>query len=169
MELNLGLQIGTELISCGKRRGEKMAGLGWRAKVTGVRFLSKARLLEFIETKGPIPKAPSSGEAYLLFEFDEVSAIQNLELDAVHKKHRRGSEYMPVRVSWGRCWRGSKGIGCGGSLVAPSGLEEWVVCECRALPRAIVVCLVGARWGQSQREVLWFARNGFLIGSRVFR
>lgn len=110
VELNLGLEIGTELIPCGGGRGEKLQGLGWRAKVTGVRFLSLERLREFLATRGEIPKAPESGAAYLLFEFSEGSPIEVLQLDEVHCKHRRGSRFMPVRVNWSEIW-GSRDLG----------------------------------------------------------
>jgi predicted component of viral defense system (DUF524 family) len=102
LDLNLSTELGSEFLPAGKGQGGKMTGLGWRAKIRGARFLSSEKLKAYIEDKGQSDKIQSSGsgESYLLYEFDQISPIQKLDLSEVHSRHKSGSEYMAVSCSW---------------------------------------------------------------------
>ena len=102
LNLNLSTELGSEFLPAGKGQGGKMTGLGWRAKIRGARFLSSEKLKAYIEDRDQSDKIQSSGsgESYLLYEFDQISPIQKLDLSEVHDRHKSGSEYMAVSCSW---------------------------------------------------------------------
>ncbi|MBK1834165.1 DUF2357 domain-containing protein [Roseibacillus ishigakijimensis] len=101
VEIDLGVEVGSEFIPCSGGRGQALVGLGWRAKVRAVRYLSLSKLLCYLKTRNiEPPRPPKSAKAYLLFEFDEVCEFASLQLGEIHKEHRQGSRYMPVRVKW---------------------------------------------------------------------
>jgi hypothetical protein len=75
--------------------------MGWRGKITAARFLSKEKLRHYIENKGLGEKlSPGSVDHYLLFEFNEITAMKKLDLSGVHKQYRSGSDYMAVTCGW---------------------------------------------------------------------
>lgn len=103
LNLDLSIEVGTELIPCGGKG--HIAGLGWRAKIRSVRFIAKEKLIEWlIQEKPEVDPSthPKSSEHYLLFEFDDVSALEKLDLDTVHQARRAKGEskYMAVRCKW---------------------------------------------------------------------
>jgi predicted component of viral defense system (DUF524 family) len=101
IDLNLSIEIGSEFIPCGRGRAEKLRGMGWRGKITAARFLSKEKLRHYIENKGLGEKlSPGSVDHYLLFEFNEITAMKKLDLSGVHKQYRSGSDYMAVTCGW---------------------------------------------------------------------
>jgi len=101
LSLNLSVEIGSEFIPCGGAQGQPIKGLGWRAKITSARFMSKEKLSKFIKEKGLSEHLkPSSVKHYLVYEFKEATTINTLNLDAVHKKHRAESKYMAVSCKW---------------------------------------------------------------------
>jgi predicted component of viral defense system (DUF524 family) len=100
LNLDLSIQVGTELIPCGGTG--RITGLGWRAKIRSVRFIAKERLIEWLKQEKPEVDPgthPKSSEHYLLFEFDDVSGLEKLDLDNVHQARRAKGEskYMAVR------------------------------------------------------------------------
>jgi hypothetical protein len=59
-------------------------------------------LIEYIsdrELTGRI-KQPSNAEHYLLFEFDDATTFNQMDLTTVYRKHRSGSDYMAVTCDW---------------------------------------------------------------------
>lgn len=103
LNLDLSIQVGTELIPCGGKG--RITGLGWRAKIRSVRFIAKEKLIEWLKQEKPEVDPgthPKSSEHYLLFEFDDVSALEKLDLDTVHQARRAKGEskYMAVRCKW---------------------------------------------------------------------
>jgi predicted component of viral defense system (DUF524 family) len=101
LDLDLSIEVGSEFLPCGGGQGKPIAGLGWRAKITSARFMSKEKLSEYIKIKGLTAKLkPSSVDHYLIFEFKEATEINKLDLDEVHKNHRSGSKYMAVSCRW---------------------------------------------------------------------
>jgi len=103
LDLDLSIEIGSELIPCGGAQGEKITGLGWRAKITSARFMAKEKLEKFIADKGLSSKLSlGSATHYLVFEFKEASEIKPLDLDDLHKKYSKqaGSKYMAVTCLW---------------------------------------------------------------------
>lgn len=102
LDLNLSIEVGSEFIPCGGKQGSSKMGYGWRAKVHSARFIAKEKLISYIEVRGLAGqiKEPSNAHYYLLFEFDEATDFQKLNLTEVYRKHRSGSDYMAVTCSW---------------------------------------------------------------------
>jgi predicted component of viral defense system (DUF524 family) len=101
LDLNLSIEVGSEFIPCGGGRGAPKTGHGWRAKVRSARFISKDKLKDFIAGRDlSAVLNPNSVDHYLLFEFDEATDFQKLDLTEVYRKHRSGSDYMAVTCSW---------------------------------------------------------------------
>ena len=101
LDLDLSIEIGSEFLPCGGGQGKPIAGLGWRAKITSARFMSKEKLSEYIKIKGLTAQLkPSSVDHYLIFEFKEATEINKLDLDEIHKNNRSGSKYMAVSCRW---------------------------------------------------------------------
>ena len=102
--LDLSIQLGSEFVPCGGARGNSLQGLGWRAKVTKARFISKKKLIEYMQEKYPDStiKRPTRAKHYLLYEFTEVAEIPHYDLTAVHKKAHmhKDSKYMAVSSTW---------------------------------------------------------------------
>ena len=110
LDLNLSIEVGSEFIPCGGGRGAPKTGHGWRAKVRSARFISKDKLKAFIaERELTDALNPSSVDHYLLFEFDEATNFQGLDLTEVYRKHRSGSDYMAVTCSWNDILSASSG------------------------------------------------------------
>lgn len=101
LDLNLSIEVGSEFIPCGGGHGGPKTGHGWRAKVRSARFISKDKLRAFISERELTDALdPSSVDHYILFEFDEATNFQKLDLTEVYQTHRSGSEYMAVTCSW---------------------------------------------------------------------
>lgn len=101
LNLDLTIQAGSEFIPCGGGQGERMTSLDWRAKITSARFLSKAKLTEFISERGLTSElSPSSVNHYLLFEFSEPTKFKKIDVTEAHRQHRSGSQYMAVTCKW---------------------------------------------------------------------
>jgi hypothetical protein len=112
LDLDLSIEVGSEFLPCGGGRGQPIVGLGWRAKITSARFMSKEKLLGYLEGKGLAEQlSPSSVEHYLVFEFAEDADIASLALGAVHSKHRSGSPYMAVSCTWNEILDAQASIG----------------------------------------------------------
>ncbi len=101
LDLDLSIQTGSEFIPCGCGRGQPLTTLGWRAKITGARFLSKEKLRAYIGKRGLSEQLkPSSVEHYILYEFEEVANFRKFNIGEAHRRHRSGSEYMAVTCTW---------------------------------------------------------------------
>ena len=101
LNLDLSIEIGSEFLPCGGGQGKPIAGLGWRAKITSARFMSKEKIQDYINNIGLTEVlTPSSVDHYLMFEFEAPTKITKLDLDQVHKNYRSGSKYMAVSCSW---------------------------------------------------------------------
>lgn len=102
LDLNLSIEVGSEFIPCGGGQGAPKTGYGWRAKVRSARFIAKDKLISYIEARGLTGqiKEPSNAQHYLLFEFEDATDFQELNLTEVYRKHRSGSDYMAVTCSW---------------------------------------------------------------------
>jgi len=103
LNLNLTIEVGSEFIPAGGGQGQPLVGLGWRAKVTGARFISRKKLLEYIEARGwEEDFKPKSAEHYLLYEFKDDSSLGPLLLTNVHRANSVGSRsgYMAVSCTW---------------------------------------------------------------------
>lgn len=103
LNLNLTIEVGSEFIPAGGGQGKPMIGLGWRAKVTGARFISLEKLLEYIKEKGlEADFKPKSAKHYLLYEFKDDSSLRPLVLTEVHRRNSAGSRssFMAVSCTW---------------------------------------------------------------------
>ncbi len=97
LNFDLATEIGSEIVPCkGDRRGP-LTTIGWRAKITGARFISQKKLREYIDAKGAgALLKPQSAEHYLLYEFSEPGDFPELDISDLHEKYRSGSRYMAV-------------------------------------------------------------------------
>lgn len=104
INLDLSIQLGSEFVPCGGQQGSPFQGLGWRAKITGARFISKEKLTAYIKQKDPASavKSPSRAEHYILYEFSDVAEIPHYDLAEAHNEARdgKGSQFMAVTTTW---------------------------------------------------------------------
>lgn len=101
LQLDLATGIGSEFIPFGGGRSEKKTGHGWRAKITGVKFLTRQRLEAWLDERGSARK-PSSDEVthYLLIEFEEDGGFPVFDVTDLAKEKQSGSSYMAFSCVW---------------------------------------------------------------------
>lgn len=104
INLDLSIEIGSEFIPCGGSRTENLLGLGWRAKITGAHFISKEKLIAYLDSRDPEKRIarPSRATHYILYEFGEAVDIPTYDLTDAHKseRHHKDSRYMAVTTTW---------------------------------------------------------------------
>lgn len=102
IDLNLSLEAGSEFIPIGGH-SYKLQTLGWRAKTTSVRLISKEKLKRYIQTSHPSSSIEPTSDTkyYVLVEFSETSSFANVDVTQMHKSHRLGnSQYIAVSPSY---------------------------------------------------------------------
>lgn len=101
LQLNISAEVGSEFVPYGGKRSAVKSTLGWRGKVTSVSFLSRGRLQEWISKRDLADHFdPKSASHYLLFEFNEVTSMPELELPEAVLNKQSGSKYMALTCTW---------------------------------------------------------------------
>ena len=102
IDLNLSAEVGAAFIPIGGH-SYKLHTLGWRAKTTKVRLISKEKLKLYLQQGHPNCKISPTSDTkyYVLVEFDQHSSFAKLAVTELHKKHRLGnSQYIAVSPSY---------------------------------------------------------------------
>jgi predicted component of viral defense system (DUF524 family) len=101
LEMEISVEIGSELIPYGGARSEHAHTRDWRAKIRSAKFLTRQKLTEYLT--GKVPKdwsMPQTATHYLLFEFDEVSSFARKDIDFLARGNQQGSRFMAFTCKW---------------------------------------------------------------------
>ena len=108
LQLNIAAEIGGEFVPYGGGRSQSKQTLGWRGKVTGVTFLTRLKLQEWIVANhSDSGMEPSSASHYLLFEFEEVAELPVFEVPKEVLEKQVGSKYMALTCRWSELMAGA--------------------------------------------------------------
>jgi predicted component of viral defense system (DUF524 family) len=101
LQIEISVEVGTELIPYGGGRGAQLKTKDWRAKVKSAKFLTKDRLCDYLAGKVASGwRMPSIASHYLLFEFEEVSPFTSLDVGRLASVRQEGSRYMAFTCGW---------------------------------------------------------------------
>ena len=101
LEIEIGIEIGSEFIPYRGARNEAPKTRNWRAKIRSAKLLTQQRLTDYLEDKVPCGwKTPTRASHYLLFEFDAVSPFVSIEVGDVARANQNGSRFMAFTCKW---------------------------------------------------------------------
>lgn len=101
LNLNLSLEIGSELIAYGGGRNQRKQTLGWRAKIKNICLIEQGELRKYIrENHSDFKSEPSNAKHYLLYEFSDVAHFPVKDVNALHHRRQSTSSYMAITSTW---------------------------------------------------------------------